>query len=152
MTEPQPAAGRDGWVSLGIAVSAISAATSSFAGLRSLAEVAGWPTLLSFLFPLTVDAYSLTATRVWLVKATSSVRARRFARTNAILAILMSLCGNAIWHLIAAGLLANSWLIVVAVGAVPALVLGLVSHLAVLRTQVDPPVPVPPQVRPESPV
>ncbi|WP_203910458.1 DUF2637 domain-containing protein [Rhizocola hellebori] len=121
-------------------VSAVSAAISSFAGLRELAVVAGWPKPLSFMFPLTIDAFALTATRVWLIKATGSSKARRFARTNAILAILMSLAGNACWHLIAAGLLRTSWLVVVAVGAVPALVLGLVSHLAVLRTQVDPPV------------
>jgi hypothetical protein len=64
---------------------------------------------------------------------------------------LLSLTGNAVYHLIAVRLVAASWVVVVAVGAVPALVLGLVSHLAVLRTQVDPVVPVEDQVRPESP-
>jgi hypothetical protein len=73
---------------------------------------------------------------VWLSQATNSVRAQRFARTNAIGAILLSLAGNAAWHLIAANLLAVSWPIVLGVGSVPALVLGLVSHLAVLRSQV----------------
>lgn len=132
---------RDWWVSLGMSVSAVSAAVSSFSGLRSLAEMAGWAAPMASLLPLTVDAYAMTATRVWLSGSTASVRARRFAKWNAIGAILLSLAGNAAYHLIAAHLLAVSWMIVLAVGAVPPVVLGLVSHLAVLRTQADAPEP-----------
>jgi hypothetical protein len=134
-----------------MAVSAASAAVSSFAGLRALAVVAGWPVVLAPLLPLTVDAYAMTATRVWTSESTRSARARRYARTNAVGAILLSLTGNAVYHLIAVRLVAASWVVVVAVGAVPALVLGLVSHLAVLRTQVDPAGPAKHRVRPESP-
>jgi hypothetical protein len=141
---------RDLWVSLGMAVSALSAAVSSFSGLRSLAEVAGWHPVMAWLFPLTVDAYAMTATRVWLAASTRSLRARRFARANAIGAILMSLVGNATYHLVAAGLVAVTWPIVLGVGAVPPLVLGLVSHLAVLRTQADPVAPAEEVVRPEA--
>ncbi len=98
---------------------------------------------MSPLLPLTVDAYAMTATRVWLVNSTRSVRTRRFARWNAVGAVGLSVLGNAVWHLIAAGLLRVTWVIVVVVGAVPAVVLGLLSHLAVLRTHVAVPVPQP---------
>ncbi|MFL6072790.1 MAG: DUF2637 domain-containing protein [Mycobacteriales bacterium] len=118
-------------------ITAVSAAVSSFAGLRSLAVATGWPVQLAPLLPFTVDAYAATATRVWLSRSTASKRTRRFARWNAIGAIGLSLAGNAIWHLLAAQVIAVSWLIVVAVGAVPPTVLGLLSHLAVLRTHVD---------------
>ena len=128
---------RDWWVILGMTVTAISAAVSSFSGLRSLAAATGWPEALSPLFPLTVDAYAMTATRVWLSGSTGSERARRFARWNAIMAIGLSLVGNAVWHLIAAQVLTVSWVIVVLVGAVPPAVLGLLSHLAVLRSQTE---------------
>ncbi len=131
------AAGRDIWVSMGIAVSAVSAGFSSFAGLRSLAEATGWA-VMAPLFALCVDAYALTAIRVWLATSTRSSHARIFAKRNAIGAILLSLAGNAVWHLIAAGLLSVTWHIVMAVGAVPPVILGLVSHLAVIRRQVDP--------------
>lgn len=134
----RPALRRDLWVSAGIAVSATSAAISSFSGLRSLAILTGWPEGLAPLLPLTVDAYAMTATRVWLAASTSSARARRFARWNAIAAIGLSIAGNAVSHAITAHLLSASWGIVLAVGSVPALVLGLVAHLAVLRGQVDP--------------
>jgi hypothetical protein len=134
----RPAPHRDGWVSAGIVVSATSAAVSSFSGLRSLAIVTGWPETSAPLLPLTVDAYAMTATRVWLAASTGSERARLFARWNAVAAILLSVVGNAAWRLIEAHLLVVSWGIVLAVGSVPALVLGLVSHLAVLRGQVDP--------------
>lgn len=130
---------RDWWVILGMTVTAMSAAVSSFSGLRSLAAATGWPEALSPLFPLTVDAYTMTATRVWLSGSTGSERARRFARWNAIMAIGLSLVGNAVWHLIAAQVLAVSWVIVVLVGAVPPAVLGLLSHLAVLRSQSEAP-------------
>lgn len=128
---------RDAWVTLGLGVSAAAAAISSFSGLRSLAIVTGWPTPLAALLPLTVDAFAMTATRVWLAASTGSGRARRFARWNAICAILLSVAGNGVFHLIAAHLLVVSWGIVLAVGSIPALVLGLVAHLAVLRSQVD---------------
>jgi Protein of unknown function (DUF2637) len=128
---------RDWWVISGMTVTACAAAVSSFSGLRSLAAATGWPAALSPLLPLTIDAYAMTATRVWLSGATRSARARRFARWNALGAITLSLLGNAAWHLIAARVLTVSWPIVVTVGAVPPAVLGMLSHLAVLRGQDD---------------
>jgi hypothetical protein len=133
--EGQVQGARDWWVIFGMSVTAVSAAVSSFSGLRSLAVASGWPETLSPLFPLTVDAYAMTATRVWLSGSSRSSQARRFARWNAILAIGLSLVGNAVWHLIAAKVLTVTWVIVVLVGAVPPAVLGLLSHLAVLRSQ-----------------
>jgi hypothetical protein len=139
MGEPmQEVPGRDWWVVLGMAVSATAAAVSSFAGLRGLAVVAGWPVVLASLWPLSVDSWALTATRVWLATSTRSVRARQFARGNAAMAIGLSVGGNAVAHAIAVGLVHVSWLVVVGVGAVPPLVLGAVSHLAVLWGQLDP--------------
>jgi len=134
---PEPSRQRDGWVTIGMLVSATSAALSSFDGLRSLALAAGWTVWMAPLLPLTVDAFAATATRVWLAASTQSARAKRFARNCAVGAILLSLIGNAVWHLIAAELLMVTWVVVLCVGAVPAGVLGLVSHLAVLRRQVD---------------
>lgn len=128
---------RDWWVITGMTVTALSAAVSSFSGLRSLAVVTGWPEALSPLFFLTVDAYAMTATRVWLAGTTRSAQARRFARWNAVMAIGLSLMGNATWHLIDAHVLTVTWVIVVLVAAVPPAVLGLLSHLAVLRSQDD---------------
>ncbi|CAI7977254.1 conserved membrane hypothetical protein [Frankia sp. Hr75.2] len=126
---------RDWWITGGMAVAALSAAISSFAGLRSLASAAGWPEPLAPLLPLTVDAYAITATRVWLTRGTGSAGARRFARWNALLAMGLSLVGNGLWHLAEAGMLTVGWPIVVGTGSVPPIVLGLLSHLAVLRGQ-----------------
>ncbi|MCK9932003.1 DUF2637 domain-containing protein [Frankia sp. Mgl5] len=117
-------------------VAALSAAISSFAGLRSLASAAGWPEPLAPLLPLTVDAYAITATRVWLTRDTGSAGGvRRFARWNALLAMGLSLVGNGLWHLAEVGMLTVGWPIVVGTGSVPPVVLGLLSHLAVLRGQ-----------------
>ncbi|MFB8777149.1 DUF2637 domain-containing protein [Streptomyces broussonetiae] len=128
---------RDWWVVAGMTVTALSAAVSSFSGLRALASATGWPDALAWLLPLTVDAYAMTATRVWLSDWTGSDRARRFARWNAVMAIALSLVGNGIWHLVASAVLTVTWPIVILVGAVPPAILGLLSHLAVLRGQID---------------
>jgi hypothetical protein len=125
---------RDWWVIVGMSVAAISAAVASFAGLRGLAQVAGWPDRLAWLLPVTIDAYAMTSARVWLAGTLGSSQARSFARANAIGAIATSIVGNAGYHLVAAGLVAISWPIVVLVGAVPAAVLGLTAHLHALRT------------------
>ncbi|GID32909.1 DUF2637 domain-containing protein [Paractinoplanes brasiliensis] len=125
--------GRDWWVIVGMAVAAVSAAVASFAGLRGLAQVAGWPDRLAWLLPVTIDAYAMTSARVWLAGTLGSDRARGFARANAIGAIATSIVGNAGYHLTAAGLITINWPIVVLVGAVPAAVLGLTAHLHALR-------------------
>jgi hypothetical protein len=140
MDRPMPRHQRDWWVIVGMTVAAISAAVASFAGLRGLAQVAGWPDRLAWLLPVTIDAYVMTSARVWLAAAVGSSRVRRFARANAIGAIATSIVGNAGYHLVAADLVAISWPIIVLVGAVPAAVLGLTAHLHALRT-----VPVPDQ-------
>ncbi|GIM95677.1 DUF2637 domain-containing protein [Paractinoplanes toevensis] len=118
----------------GMTTAAISAALASFAGLRGLAVVAGWPDRLAWLLPITIDAYAMTSARVWLAGTVGGLRARKFARANAIGAIATSIIGNAGYHLIATGLINISWPIVVFVGAVPAAVLGLTAHLHALQT------------------
>jgi hypothetical protein len=135
MGESRDGQQRDWWLTTGMAVSASAALVSSFDGLRSLAAAAGWQPLMAPLLPLCVDAYAMSATRVWLANGPSTTQARRFARWNAFGAIGLSLIGNATYHAIAAGLRTVTWVVVVVVGAVPPAVLGLVSHLAALRKQ-----------------
>ena len=124
---------RDGWVMVGMAIAAASAATASFTGLRGLALAAGWPDRLAWLLPLTIDAYAMTSTRVWLAPGHTR-RGQGFAQANAIGAIGASILGNAAYHMLSTGLLTVAWPIVVAVGAVPAAVRGLTAHLHALRT------------------
>lgn len=88
-----------------------------------------------------MDALALAATRVWLSDSTAPDKARRYARRVAVGAILASLLGNAMYHALAAGLVQTSWTVVVVVGGVPPITLGVVTHLAALRKQVDAAVP-----------
>lgn len=119
----------------GMVVSAASAAVSSFSGLRGLADASGWAPELAWLLPVTVDAYATTSARVWLAASTRSTEARRFARANALGAITVSIAGNAVYHAAETGLLEITWPVVVVVGAIPAAVLGLTSHLHALRSR-----------------
>ncbi|HEV2640772.1 MAG TPA: DUF2637 domain-containing protein [Actinocrinis sp.] len=140
----RPAAeNRDVLFALGMAAVSLAAAVSSYSGLATLADLAGWNHKLALLLPVTIDAYALTATRVWLSPRTVGHKARRWAKGNAIGAIATSVAGNAVAHAANAAVFHVTWPIVVAVSAIPSIVLGLITHLWHLRNTPDPtPVPV----------
>ncbi|MFE0037435.1 DUF2637 domain-containing protein [Streptomyces sp. NPDC059015] len=125
---------RDWLLYAGMGAVGAAAAASSYAALQDLAIRTGWWTQLSWLLPLTIDAYAMTAVRVWLGKSTRNDHARSWAKANAIGAIVLSVAGNAVDHAIAAGVFPVGWLLIVAVSAVPPIVLGLLVHMAHLRT------------------
>jgi hypothetical protein len=126
----------------GMAAVAVAAAILSFSALSGLAELVGITDRaagfrLAWLLPISVDAYAVTATRVWLRTGVNQ-RIRTYACRNSIGAIGLSVAGNGIYHgLSAAGVTSMSgagfgWLLVVAVSAVPPVMLGLVGHLHAL--------------------
>lgn len=151
-----PVDGRDRGTYGGMLAVAVAAAVLSFSALAGLAELAGVSGAvplpagggfrLAWLLPIAVDAYAVTATRVWL-RTAGTVRTRRYARRNAIGAIALSVAGNAAYHaLTAAGVTSLAdvragWVVVVAVSAVPPVMLGLVGHLHALVSEDHRPTP-----------
>ncbi|MFF4220026.1 DUF2637 domain-containing protein [Streptomyces nondiastaticus] len=130
------AAVRHDWpLALGMGAVGLAAAASSYAALQDLALRTSWWPWLSWLLPVTVDAYALTAVRVWLGRSTRSRTARTWAKANAIGGIALSVAGNAVDHAAAAGVIPVSWPLIVAVSAIPPVVLGLLVHMAHLRHQ-----------------
>jgi hypothetical protein len=125
---------RDWLFGIGVMGVSLAAAVSSYAGLSGLADLVGWNHRLALLLPLTIDAYAITATRVWLSKSTRSAKARRWAKSNTIGAIATSVAGNAVSHAANAHVFHVTWPIVVAVSAIPSIVLGLIVHLWHLAT------------------
>lgn len=139
--------GRLGWLSrCGLAVIAVAAASLSFASLRSLAMLAGTPSHLAWLYPLTLDATMMVATRMW-VGVDVPHPARRFARLLALATIALSVAGNAGQHWLTGG---GDWWPVV-VGAVPAAVLAAVAHLVALTVQHPAPTPADAPASPTTP-
>ena len=127
------------WLSIaGMAAVAGAAAFTSYSGWAGLAEMAGWNHLLAKFLPITVDAYAMTATRVWLSPAKLTAKARMWARRNAIGAITTSVLGNAFYHAAAAHVLTVTWPVVVALSAVPPIALGLTTHLWHLADDTEP--------------
>jgi hypothetical protein len=140
----------------GLVVVGAAAAVMSFTALAGLAALAGLhgavgPVRLAWLFPIVVDAYAVITTRVWL-RAGTSKGTRDWARANALAAIAASMAGNAAYHVDPSS--TRAW-VVVAVAAVPPLMLAASVHTAVLvssdrsrtlaraesRSQSRPPVP-----------
>jgi hypothetical protein len=129
-TTASSAPGRDGWTWAGLAVVAAAAAVLSFDALRQLAEGCGLGRL-GWLLPVAIDAAAVVATRVWL-SGHAGVRPARYARALALAALGLSVAGNAAQHFMTAYQLAPAWWLVVAVSAVPPVMLGAVAHLAAL--------------------
>lgn len=137
-TDPTPEESRRDWVvDLGLTAAGLAAIAASYSALKGLANLTGWGRL-DWLLWVAIDIYALTATRVWLSKRTRSRKVRRFAANNSLGAIFLSLAGNAAYHAIHANAwnLGNRfWMLVVAVSSVPPIIIGLIGHLAVLRTR-----------------
>lgn len=134
---------RDPLVFAGLTVVTLAAAIGSFGALRGTALLAGWSRDMSPLLPVTVDATAAVASRVWLSPDTPTENARRFARAVALGAIAVSLLGNGVFHLAEAGYLRPGVWLVIAAGGISPLALAVVTHLAVLRGALPPPVEVP---------
>lgn len=134
MTRTSLPTGRDWLTDAGLLVAALAAITSSGAALAGLARLAGWPSWLALMLPATIDLYAITATRIWLSRRTTSERAMRYARANALTGIAASVAGNAVYHAIEAGAVQiPRWVLVVAVSMVPPTVIGALAHLIALR-------------------
>jgi Protein of unknown function (DUF2637) len=132
-SQARPETARDPVMVVTTWVAGIAAAVASFAALYQLARHTGWPDYTAWLYPLTIDAYAVSALRVWLSRGTRNTEARRRARRCAVGAIVASVAGNAALHAAVAHVYVITWPVVVAVAATPPIVLGLVSHLFALR-------------------
>jgi hypothetical protein len=136
----------------GLLVVGAAAAVMSFAALAGLAGLAGvaghvGALRLAWLFPVAVDAYAATSSRVWLRPGVAA-STRAWARANALAAIGLSVAGNAVYHELTASGSARIWVVVI-VAAVPPLMLGAAVHTAVLVTGDRQAVP--PQIPPAVP-
>lgn len=134
---------RDPIVIIGLGVVTIAAAIGSFSALRGTAELAGWSKDASPLLPVTVDTVAAVASRIWLSADTPTDTARRFARSVALGAIVVSLLGNGVYHLAEAGYVHPGVWLVIGAGGISPLALAITAHLAVLRGAVSDRTPAP---------
>ncbi|MFD8556600.1 hypothetical protein ACFV1N_04815 [Streptosporangium canum] len=144
---------RRDWTVIGcVALVALATVTASFTAQSGLGELAGWTTVfhvfgvevsMSWLLPITVDAYGIAATRIATDKAKYSAEVRGHAFGHALAAVVVSVLGNAMFHLIEAEVIelgGASWVLVVAVSVVPPIALGGLAHLlgVAARDEVEP--------------
>jgi hypothetical protein len=107
-----------------MAVVALAAALLSYQSLAHLGWLAGYGDL-SFLYPIVVDAGAAASCATWL----HSKGRQPLLMTWCLLAVSVVLNGTV--HYLESTHTPPSWLLVVAVAAVPPTVLGLCVHLAV---------------------
>ncbi|MBB6343765.1 hypothetical protein FHU36_000274 [Nonomuraea muscovyensis] len=132
---------RDWVLIVSVVLVAASTVIASFTAQAGLGVLAGWKAgvdvfgvelRLSWLLPLTVDAYGIGATRIATNKRAYSAEVRRHAFGHALAAVAVSVVANAVFHLIEAGVIvlgSSAWLLVVAVSIVPPVALGGLAHL-----------------------
>ncbi|MFF0249649.1 hypothetical protein ACWEU6_17895 [Streptosporangium sandarakinum] len=158
--------GRRDWMVIGcVLLVALATVTASFTAQAGLGELAGWTTALhvfglkvsmAWLLPVTVDAYGIAATRIATNKARYSAEVRGHAFGHALAAVVVSVLGNAMFHLIEAKVIVlggAAWVLVVAVSVVPPIALGGLAHLlgVAARTEVETAAPASTFVEQESP-
>ena len=119
-----------GLVLAGIGIVILAAGILSFSALRRLGISAGWNPGLAALLPVSIDVYALISTVSWLVLAEGPDDRRR-SGINASVAVSLSVVGNGIEHLNAFHVLTIGWPVVIAVSAIPPVVMALSVHLAV---------------------
>ncbi|MFI6788607.1 hypothetical protein ACIBG4_14885 [Nonomuraea sp. NPDC050383] len=132
---------RDWILIISVVLVAASTVIASFTAQAGLGDLAGWTASagafgvelrLSWLLPLTVDAYGVAATRIATNKLAYSAEVRRHAFGHALAAVAVSVVANAVYHLIEAHVIVlggAAWLLVVAVSIVPPVALGGLAHL-----------------------
>lgn len=122
------------WLLLGIV--AVAAAVFSFSALMQLAALCGFDARLGWLLPITIDAGAAAGCLVWLGRSEAH-DAAGYARAMTLALLASSVAGNATVHALTAYRIVPPWWLVVAVSAVPPVVLGATVHLAVLVGRPD---------------
>lgn len=156
--------GRDWTVIITVGMVASSTVIASFTALAGLGALAGWTKIfdvfgaelpMSWLVPLSVDAYGVGAARISTNKARYSAEVRQHAFWHALAAVLVSVLGNAVYHLIEAKVIVlgtSAWVLIVAVSVIPPIALGGLVHLLGMIGRTDVPGDVPAEVRPTAAV
>jgi hypothetical protein len=106
-----------GWVGLG--------GLCGFGPIHPLPGIAGGFTInTAITLPVGVEAYGAYALRAWLTPGVPE-RAQAFARKSAIGALALGMCGQVIYHLLAAvHAVRAAWPVVVLVSCIPVVTLG----------------------------
>ena len=112
-----------GWVGLG--------QLCGFGPIHPLPGIAGGFTInTAITLPVGVEAYGAYALRAWLTSGTPG-RAQRFAKASALGALALGMCGQVIYHLLAAAHAARApWPVTMLVSCIPVATLGFGAALA----------------------
>jgi hypothetical protein len=112
-----------GWVGLG--------QLCGFGPIHPLPGIADSLTInTAITLPIGVEAYGAYALRAWLTSGTPG-RAQRFAKASALGALALGMCGQVIYHLLAAAHAARApWPVTMLVSCIPVATLGFGAALA----------------------
>ncbi|SBW17936.1 hypothetical protein FDG2_0434 [Candidatus Protofrankia californiensis] len=138
-----------------------ASAALSFESLRGLGELVGYSPRLANGLPISIDLYAAVVSLIWLGPGSRSTKIRRWAKQNTVFSAALSIACNALYHALLAGKLSTlarnaagamavvdvNAAIVVAVGAIPPIILVLVVHLLSLLAEDRQP----PEVATDSP-
>lgn len=116
-------------VRIGLPIALIAAELLSFPNLHSLAQIAGWNTLLAWLLPVALDVYMTVSAEVWQHLPETHPIGKAAGR-NARFALALTEGGNALNHLATAQGNPSHLTLVLAVSALPPLVVARLMRLA----------------------
>ncbi|MBS2548816.1 DUF2637 domain-containing protein [Catenulispora sp. NL8] len=116
-------------VRIGLPTALIAAELLSFPNLHSLAQIAGWNTLLAWLLPVALDVYMTVSAEVWQHLPETHPISKTAGR-NARFALALTEGGNALNHLATTHGGPSHLTLVLAVSGLPPLVVARLMRLA----------------------
>lgn len=124
----------DPLVTLGLGVVGATAIAASSSTLVGLADYVGWHGKIAWALPACIDMLALAAGRVWLNEDATG-EARAYARRVSMVAIAISILGNAIGHIVGMDNVSPVKVVLaIIVGSIPPAALAAVGHLYTMAT------------------
>ncbi|MEN8653565.1 hypothetical protein ABCR94_23900 [Streptomyces sp. 21So2-11] len=119
-----------------IPAACLAALYLSIPGEIAMARTAGWSENYAYAMPVCVSVYALAAAAIAAYRRRAQLPGQVTALIGAGMALVLAMCAQSISHLMAQDYMGTSALLVVAVSAVPPLVIAHMMHMAETPSQV----------------
>ncbi|MFE5542731.1 hypothetical protein ACFQ71_02815 [Streptomyces sp. NPDC056534] len=119
-----------------IPAACLAALYLSIPGEIAMARTAGWSEGYAYAMPVCVSVYALAAAAIAAYRRKANLPGQMTALIGAAMALALAICAQSISHLIQQNYMGSSAALVVAVSAVPPLVIAHMMHMAETPSQV----------------
>ncbi|MFJ3634605.1 hypothetical protein [Streptomyces sp. NPDC090112] len=121
---------------IAIPLACLGALFMSIPGEIAMARTAGWSQTYAYAMPVCISVYALAAAAIANYRRKAKLPGQMTALIGAVAALILAVCAQSIAHLIQQDYMGSSAELVVAVSAIPPLVIAHLIHMAETPSQV----------------